>query len=469
MSAKLFIKLMISCLCLFLISIFLYRVVNLCFYPYPLENGEGICAHMTQLLKTGDLYKDLTSFPLLVANYPPVYFLLCGLFDFSNPFLIGRLISICSVLCIALILYRFMRKRCKDGLSAIFSVSVLFILPWVGVAGLLYRVDMLAVCLSFVGFYFITGQSKHRFLLSTIFFLLALYTKHSAVVGPVAGYGYLFLYENNKSQVLKSLMIFLLSGVMIFVMCVFLTGGEFFNHLIRYNIYDFTFDRFFMYFGIFVKKVGLLWSVFLPIFFSRKRFIKFSESPISIYFFIGLLSLLFSGRDGASDHYLYEAGIGVAMVFGFVVSDIIKRKNMVVIVFLLVMVIQILLNKELFRALNISENKYRIDEAVVNKIKNIKTPVLAEDVGRVLVAGKTIYVHTFAISKLIERGMLDPSFLYKHIEKGFFEQVILNSKFSKMKQSTLERFTREMLIFIHRKYVFDTQFGSQYFYKYDER
>lgn len=469
MSNKLFPKLIITCLCLFLISMFLYRVVNLCFYPYPLENGEGICAHMTQLLKMGDLYKDLSSFPLLVANYPPIYFLLCGLFDFSNPFIIGRLISVCSVLCIVLILYRFMRKCCKDGLSSMFSVSALFILPWVSVAGILYRVDMLAVCLSFAGFYFITSQSKHRFILSTIFFLSALYTKHSAVVGPVAGYVYLFLHEKNKIQILKSLLIFLLSGMMIFVICVFLTGGEFFNHLIRYNIYDFTFDRFFMYFGVFVQKIGFIWLVFLPVFFSRERFIKFCKSPISIYFFIGLLSLLFTGRDGASEHYLYEAGIGVVMVLGFVASDIMKRKNIVLIIFLLIMMIQILLNKELFRAFNISKNKYLIDEAVVNKIKNIKTPVLAEDVGRVLVAGKTIYVHTFAVSKLIERGMLDPSFLYKHIQKGFFEQVILNSKFSKMKKSTLERFTREMLIFIHRKYVFDRQLGSQYFYRYDER
>jgi len=79
MQSKLFAKSIVTCLLLFLVSIFLYRVVNLCFYPYPLENGEGICAHLTQLLKTGDLYKNLSSFPLIVANYPPVYFLLCGL------------------------------------------------------------------------------------------------------------------------------------------------------------------------------------------------------------------------------------------------------------------------------------------------------------------------------------------------------------------------------------------------------
>jgi len=469
MQSKLFAKSIVTCLLLFLVSIFLYRVVNLCFYPYPLENGEGICAHLTQLLKTGDLYKNLSSFPLIVANYPPVYFLLCGLFNFSNLFIIGRLISVCSVLCIAFILYRFTKKFCEDDITAMLSVSSLFILPWMSVAGILYRVDMLAACLSFSGFYFIVNRTKYRFVLSSIFFLLALYTKHSVVVGPLAGYGYLFLHEKNKLQILKSLLIFLLSGVIIFLICVFLTGGEFYNHLIRYNVYDFSFDRFFMYFGTFVRKFGFIWLIFLPILFSGKRFIKFCKSPICVYFIIGLLSLFFTGRDGASDHYLYEAGIGITMVFGFVMSDIIKRKNIVVFIFLLIIVIQISLNKELFRSLNIPRNKYIVDKALVNKIKNIKSPVLAEDAGKVLAAGKTVYVHTFAISKLIERGMLDPSFLYRRIQSGFFEQVILNSKFGKMQKSTLKRFTRDMLILINRKYVFDKQFGSQYFYRYGEK
>ncbi len=447
-------------------SVFLYRVINLCFYPYPLENGEGICAHMTQLLKMGDLYKDMDSFPLIVANYPPVYFLLCGLFDFSNIFLIGRLVSVFSVLSIALILYIFIKKCCKDGLSALFAVSVLFILPWVSVAGILYRVDMLASCLSFAGFCVLVGNGRRRYFWSTMLFLLALYTKHSVLVGPIAGYGYLFSCRMNGFQVLKKFLVFLLFGGVIFVLITLLTDGGFYNHLIRYNVYDFSFDRFLLYFGIFVRKIGILWLLFLLLIFPKNRVMAFCKSPIGIYFFIGLISLLLTAREGASDHYLYEAGIGSAMAFGFIVSD---RKDNTAYLFIVVAIIQIFFNKGLFKSVNISKHRYIVDGAVVKKIKSIKAPVLSEDVGMVLVAGKTVYVHTFAISKLIERGVLDPTFLYKHLQRGFFEQVILNSTFNKMKQSTRERFTKEMLVFIYRKYFFDKQFGSQYFYRYKDR
>ena len=46
-------------------------------YPYFLEYGEGnLRAHGAACFDRGNLYKPLTTLPLIVANYPPVYFLL---------------------------------------------------------------------------------------------------------------------------------------------------------------------------------------------------------------------------------------------------------------------------------------------------------------------------------------------------------------------------------------------------------
>lgn len=55
-------------------SFLLLRAYKVCRFPYPVEASEGICLHMTYLFEDWNLYKGFESYPLVVGNYPPIFF-----------------------------------------------------------------------------------------------------------------------------------------------------------------------------------------------------------------------------------------------------------------------------------------------------------------------------------------------------------------------------------------------------------
>ena len=118
--------------------------------------------------------------------------------------------------------------------------------------------------------------------------------------------------------------------------------------------------------------------------------------------------------------------------------------------------------------LKVPKNRFIVEKLAVDKIMDVKGPVLAEDPGLIVAAGKTVYVQSFAITKLIQNGKLDPSYFYDKLRARFFSIVVLNSKLTKLNHFTLARFTKPSLMLIYDNYEFDTQFGPYYFYRRKE-
>ncbi|MCD6460629.1 glycosyltransferase family 39 protein [bacterium] len=439
---------------------FIVRSINFALYPFPLENGEGICAHMSFLLKHAMLYKKLTELPYIVANYPPVFFILNFFSLENNIFTIGRLLSAISILGSGFVIYRIIFLLSGNLFASILGAVFFFIYPFVNRAGMMYRVDMAASFFSLLGFYCIIQNRKNRFFWGGFFFILGLYTKHTVWAGPLAGYLYCFI--NNRKHALKPFIYFITTGAVLFLVISLITKGEFFNHLLRYNMYSYSFDRLFYYSNNLLSYTGILFVFITSVFFSK----KFYRSPVFLYLIFSVLSLFLLGREGASNHYLFEicyaccltAGLGIAYI------DAETQKIVVRIVVFLLVVVHISLHGEIFEHLQVPDSIRTLDRIAVDKIKSEKGRVLAEDTGMLLVAGKTVYMHSFAISKLVEKGVFPKNLFYGLFHQRFFNMVILDSKLTELKPQTVMRFTKESLYLIYEYYEHEASIGNYEFY-----
>lgn len=215
-------------------------------YPYPRAGSEGLILYETLLLKRGgNIYAPITPGSFISGPYPPVYYWLASavvpnqLPDFSQPenvtsaFYPGRLISLLSAVLVTLILpvlvvyeggyARYGRKAVPLAVAGgLVGSAVFFTLPQVQVWATRFRGDMLMIALTAGGLACVAWGSgdwgrwtddrgsvmqgeeivtqgnrsrsmRHSALLAlgAVFFSLALFTKQTALAGPLAAGAYL--------------------------------------------------------------------------------------------------------------------------------------------------------------------------------------------------------------------------------------------------------------------------------------
>ncbi len=448
--------------CFTVAGIFIVRSAGFCLYPYPIENGEGICLHMAQLLKEGNLYKPLNELPLIVANYPPVYFFLNWVSIPSNIFMWGRCVSTLATLGIGVVVFLILKRYTRMNSIGFIAVSVLFMYPWLNLSGMLYRVDMLAAFFSILGFFVFFSNVRRARLIAAVFFMLGLYTKHTVWAGPLAAYTCLIIQD--RKQGIRDFLIFIASGAGIFVILTLITRGCFFRHLVMYNVYNYKLSQLWHFLKIFIKDTGIIWIPSIIGFTSVCR----SNRPILLYtiFSFALLGML--GREGASAHYFLESAIAVALIGAIGINELQLKKRRFYLNALIVVLLlggHLYMNRGVFQKITIDE-KYKLIMSLLHKeIINEKGKVLAEDNGVIVMTGKTVYVHTFAISKLIEQGVMRPDIFYDMIANREFALIVLNSNLEKLSRFTYSRFTKEALMLIYKNYKFEKQIGNNYLYR----
>ncbi len=445
---------------------FLVRSILFASYPYFLEYGEGICVHMAQLLRQGNLYKPLTTLPLIVANYPPVYFLLNWFAFPSNVFLVGRCISMLATLGIGIMIFLILRQHCRKSSIGFIGATIFFMYPWLNQSGMLYRVDMLAAFLSILGFYLFFSNIRKAHLWAGVFFLLALYTKHSFWAAPFAAY--ISLIISDRKRGLKELLLFLGSGAAVFLVITLITHGWFFKHLVLYNAYTYIVDQLLGSLKLFAKDTGIIWIPFIPgLFVCYKRCRHFLLYGLLAFIWLGSV-----GREGASAHYFFESIIAVSLISAMGTSYLIETcsiKSIRTFIVILLLGTHLYMNQSLFSPWAMDDTRKQILSFLHDQIAQDKGKILAEDSGILVMSGKTVYVHTFAISKLIDQGLMEPDAFYDLIATRQFSRVVLNSSLEKLSYETYHRFTKTSLKLIYHNYDFDKQIGRNFIYRRKER
>ncbi|NUN98861.1 MAG: glycosyltransferase family 39 protein, partial [Candidatus Omnitrophica bacterium] len=184
----------------FFSGVFLYHALRIVAYPYTVDFGEGyLLNHAGELADLRNPYRSLDSPPWLVANYPPVFPLLTavGVKAFGFQFHFGRALSLLGVLTTGFCLYRMTRFQTEDRFAAIVAglmwLTAYPIYNW----GTHHRVDSVGIAFEALGLLFLLRRDHPR--IATLFFLLALYTRQTLWVGPLAGYCYLRRVEGARA------------------------------------------------------------------------------------------------------------------------------------------------------------------------------------------------------------------------------------------------------------------------------
>lgn len=452
--------------CTVTVGVFIWRAVSFCSYPYPIENGEGICAHMAKLLIQGNLYKNISSVPLIVANYPPVYFLLNAAIPASNVFFSGRFLSVLALLGTGALIFLITMRYTRRTAAALFSVAFFFMYPWINKTGILYRVDMTAAFFSLLGFYLYGSKIRHAHLIAAACFLIGLYTKHTVWAGPFAAYTWMFMRD--RKQALREFLWFTAAGAAIFLLITVITHGWFLRHLVLYNAYEYRSNQLMYYLKEFFLTTGIIWLFAVIGLFTSFKVAR----PVWLYTLFSFALLLMTGREGASQHYFIEASCAVAILSGIAImrfADMGKLQSIICIAGCCALAAHLAWNKDILTQIRIPQKSRLIQSILYDAIAGEPGRVLAEDTGVIIMTGKTVYVHTFAISKLIESEILEPDVFYDLIADRYFSLVVLNSKLTHLSYTTRSRFTREALMIIYRYYTFDKQIGNSYLYRKKRR
>ncbi|MBV9355838.1 MAG: hypothetical protein JO023_09955 [Chloroflexi bacterium] len=281
--------------------------------PYELMYGESIVLQESRRFAMGDpLYPAPTQLPLTVTAYTPLYYVLVGTlqrFFADYTYTIGRLVSLGSTLggalCLAFAIRRAGGRWSAGGLAAVYFLTQnMTALLWAP----LDRVDPLALGLTLLG---LALAADRRPLWATLPFLLAMLTKQSYVVAPLAVFVVLWPARRTMLAFALILVVGLIAAVLA---CQRLTDGWFLWHVVVANANPFTFDYVTTQLGGFLQFNGL------PLLLASAMFAlpgRPGERLWRVYFVLTLLETLATiGKVGASSNYWLELSAATAGLIG---------------------------------------------------------------------------------------------------------------------------------------------------------
>ena len=167
-------------------------------YPFQFDESEGMIVAETGLLDHGtDIFAPVTSRLFIAAPYPPVFYLLCWPFQHllgdEPSFKIGRAISLLATLLAGITIFGIVRALARNRLAAVLGALLFWSLGLVTFWGSLVKPDMLALAFGLCGLWWVVARPERHVWWALAFFLLAFYTKQTAITGGVAMTGWLLL------------------------------------------------------------------------------------------------------------------------------------------------------------------------------------------------------------------------------------------------------------------------------------
>jgi 4-amino-4-deoxy-L-arabinose transferase-like glycosyltransferase len=464
---------------------FLYHSIVYIIYPYDLDNEEGFILNQTGLLaQEQTIYPELNEYPYTVGNYPPVFQLLCVplTWIFGNSHVIGRSISVLATLLIGFLIYLIVRKITQTTIPAfiagLFPFSTHYFYRWAAYN----RVDMLALLFVLLGIYLIqklevreqkseVREQKSDCLLLTaacLLFILAFYTKQSMVAAPIAAMIYLLMKDKKQAGVLA--LGYLVGIIAIFLIGNAITKGQFYNHLILYNMNPFS------WFTVWLYAKNLIY--FYPIFLILILFTLFNRKTnllFSFYFIFSVIIAISCGKLGSAVNYLLELMAAGSILFGFAlnqfrISDFGFRisKPLIINFFIILQLVWIYhVPYKLEYGETPTQRDWFYAKETEKYIQQTQGWILSDDVAMLIRNQKPVFFQPFIMSTLARQKLWDQTPVVIDLNQQKFELLILY--FNASHNPDLERYTEEMLNAIRTNYHPVDHLGKYWVYSRDSK
>jgi len=434
-------------------------------YPYQISYPEGFLLNQALAVAQGrPIYNSIADYPFLVANYPPVYPYLCGLFVklFGVSFAWGRIISFLSVMACAYLIYLIVKRETDQERFAWLSALLFPGSVIVYNISTQCRVDMLGLLLSLSGLWFaLKNIDKKIMYISVLFFVAALFTKQTFAAAPIAFAVYLFFL--NRTRGFLYIAIAVLSYSIVFLILNSLTGGELYRHNVLYNANPYSFLFAVKMYGSFLKThlilftLSLAYMVFSPV---KKHIL----SLFSIYFIVAALIALTVGKIGSNINYFLELIAAASIMAGLCAHELAENtRTHLVIPALIIAQLILFAHLPFVTGKTPSRNDRETEQRISAIIQAARGDIISEDAGILVMNDRRVLYQPFEFTQLSYQGLWDQSRFVRDIDIQKFGLLILGSDTQGAYDE--ERFTPEMVAAIRRCYALQEQIGDWYIYK----
>ncbi len=312
--------------------VFVQHAVAVVQFPYQIDYGEGLEIYAVARLLSGQpLYGDITQPPYHTLEYPPLYTLVTSPLAalIGVRYAAGRAVSVVLALVIAWLLgwivYRETRTAWAGLATGLLWLASHFVYNW----AVLMREDMLSITFSLSGLYlfwrgYIHQGSERHALLAMLLFVAAAYSRATAAWAAGACLAYLVL---TRRWVLAAQALALYAGLGLAVMGLLqvLTGGEFYRHLVVYNLQPWMLSRW-------QAALGRAWAMYpLAILAGGVTLLlacvrRWPALP-ALYLALAWLSTATTGKVGAYINHLREANAATWLACGLLLGWAARSKT----------------------------------------------------------------------------------------------------------------------------------------------
>ena len=437
---------------------FAYNAYLTAIFPGQLDYGEGIVWQQALLIPGPRMYGDLQRYPFLVFHYPPFYHLvvravvvLAGL-----PWLVaGRLVSLVSMAATAAFAAAIVADDARPippwpaALAGALAAGLLFVaLRPIVVWTRLMRVDMVALALEFLGMLLaLHGLRRPRLLyLAAIVFVLAAFTKQTAVLGAAAAFG--AVLPRMPGRALRVLAFAALLGGAIFAGLMVATDGGFARHVISYNVNRFSVWMIFVQ----IRRLGFVRSC-APVLLiaaaftalaavriarapsgARLRALRPAEAMAVLYFLLGTALLATLGKTGGNFNYALPFISGAALLTGLATAETARTlttrpsRRVQALALVALLLVQALAAPSIGARELVDPAYRRQHDEIVGMIEHASKPVFSDDMTLLMQAGREVPWEPAIITELSSKSLFDESKVIRLIDAHAFAFMILEGQ-----------------------------------------
>lgn len=417
------------------VSYYIYEAVTWIPYPHQIDYGEGFMMYINKMWAEGTWKWDMGVPPYIPLIYgigmPIVNMPLIK--AFGAELWTGRLIMCMSTVVISVMFYLIIMRLNGNRLWALIGAILPFTQPTIRDWSLMARVDMLSVMFDVIGLYLFVRfkNCNHRYW-SIIPFILVTLTKLVNIAGLLAVIVHLLI--TNRRQLLKYLVVFVPSLIATFVIMQVVSGGEYLNHVVFYNgTTEFVWGMDIILNNWRTVLLPLSAFAMLAVVYVRDRWFK-NIGIIGWFFLLAFFMDFFGGiRPASYINYFVEFIYATCLCAAFVLPVLFMRVKvkraikqhyavMVAAIFIVMLVVGVK------TAFPYPTEQYTRDvEIITEKIQDTDEPIITENSGLVLNAGKELYAEYFLVTNMAALGRWDDTNYVNDYQEQKFDYIILRT------------------------------------------
>ena len=414
-----------------------------------------------------DIYRDINTPPFAFAAYPPLYFIISAFaMKFTGlSFLPARLISFIAAISIVWAMAYLGGRWNKSRWTGLWAGFLLFLIPAFLYNSARCHPQMLAVAFSIWSFAaFLQNRRRYTLIVSPLLALLAVYTKQTQIVMPLAMILYLIL--RNRKWLLPYISVMAIGGLIPFLFLQKITDGYFYSNIITYAG-NLPYNALTIL-PVFIHHAGPVFIFTgIALRFFWKRFRNHSLEEIDCYLLLVFIFTLISlGRLGAHGQYVLEL---LVVVLIYLLRMPVSLKTAVKNTWISVQILLLLIYAPLFVLLEeglYNKAAIRAYPEIYRIIEDSSGPILSQQGSFPLFTRGEIYIQLFHFTGLFRAGAWDQKHLLDEIEIQTFSYVITEFPVTASNGGgdMWERFTPEMLEALRSKYKLIKEIYPYYIY-----